>query len=39
MSLSEQAWADGCEAALSGAWWLARQAIPLLLTTRGRWSS
>jgi 3-oxoacyl-[acyl-carrier protein] reductase len=35
MSLDEQAWADGCEAALSGAWWLARQAIPLLLKTRG----
>ena len=35
MSLPEQAWADGCEAALSGAWWLARQAIPLLLPTRG----
>ncbi len=35
MSLSEQAWSDGCEAALSGAWWLARQAIPLLLETRG----
>jgi NAD(P)-dependent dehydrogenase (short-subunit alcohol dehydrogenase family) len=35
ISLSEQAWADGCEAALSGAWWLARQAIPLLLETRG----
>jgi NAD(P)-dependent dehydrogenase (short-subunit alcohol dehydrogenase family) len=35
MSLDEQAWAGGCEAALSGAWWLARQAIPLLLKTRG----
>jgi meso-butanediol dehydrogenase/(S,S)-butanediol dehydrogenase/diacetyl reductase len=35
MSLDEQAWADGCEAALSGAWWLARQAIPLLLKTHG----
>jgi NAD(P)-dependent dehydrogenase (short-subunit alcohol dehydrogenase family) len=35
MSLSEQDWADGCEAALSGAWWLARQAIPLLLAARG----
>jgi 3-oxoacyl-[acyl-carrier protein] reductase len=35
MSLSEQAWADGCEAALSGAWWLARAAIPRLLDTRG----
>ena len=35
MSLSEQAWAGGCEASLSGAWWLARQAIPLLLETRG----
>jgi Enoyl-(Acyl carrier protein) reductase len=35
MSLSEQTWADGCEAALSGAWWLARQAIPLLLESRG----
>ncbi len=35
MSLDEQAWQDGCEAALSGAWWLARQAIPLLLRTRG----
>jgi NAD(P)-dependent dehydrogenase (short-subunit alcohol dehydrogenase family) len=34
-SLSEQAWADGCEAALCGAWWLARQAIPLLLETQG----
>jgi 3-oxoacyl-[acyl-carrier protein] reductase len=35
LSLDEQAWADGCEAALSGAWWLARQAIPLLLPARG----
>jgi 3-oxoacyl-[acyl-carrier protein] reductase len=35
MSLSEQAWADGCEAALSGAWWLARQAIALLLDGGG----
>ncbi len=35
MSLPEQAWADGCEAALAAAWWLARQAIPLLLETRG----
>lgn len=35
LSLDEQAWADGCEAALSGAWWLARQAIPLLLKTQG----
>ncbi|HEX4431624.1 MAG TPA: SDR family oxidoreductase [Frankiaceae bacterium] len=35
MSLDEQAWAGGCEAALSGAWWLARQAIPLLLKGGG----
>jgi NAD(P)-dependent dehydrogenase (short-subunit alcohol dehydrogenase family) len=35
MSLSEQEWADGCEAALCGAWWTARQAIPLLLESRG----
>ncbi len=35
MSLSEQAWADGCEAALSGAWWLAREAIPLLQESHG----
>jgi 3-oxoacyl-[acyl-carrier protein] reductase len=35
MSLDEQAWTGGCEAALSGAWWLARQAIPVLLKTRG----
>ena len=35
MSLHEQSWENGCEAALSGAWWLARQAIPLLLKTQG----
>jgi NAD(P)-dependent dehydrogenase (short-subunit alcohol dehydrogenase family) len=35
MSLDELAWAGGCEVALSGAWWLARQAIPLLLKTKG----
>jgi NAD(P)-dependent dehydrogenase (short-subunit alcohol dehydrogenase family) len=34
-SLDEQSWSGGCEAALSGAWWLARQAIPHLLQTRG----
>jgi NAD(P)-dependent dehydrogenase (short-subunit alcohol dehydrogenase family) len=34
-SLDEQAWSGGCEAALSGAWWLARHAIPVLLRTRG----
>ncbi len=34
-AISEESWRDGCEIALSGAWWLARQAIPPLLRTRG----
>jgi NAD(P)-dependent dehydrogenase (short-subunit alcohol dehydrogenase family) len=33
--LDEQAWADGCEAALSGAWWLTREVIPPLQRTQG----
>jgi NAD(P)-dependent dehydrogenase (short-subunit alcohol dehydrogenase family) len=33
--ISETSWQEGCEAALSGAWWLAREAIPPLLRTRG----
>ena len=33
--LDEDAWAQGCEAGLAAAWWLARQAIPTLLTSRG----
>jgi NAD(P)-dependent dehydrogenase (short-subunit alcohol dehydrogenase family) len=33
--LAEDAWAQGCEAGLAGAWWLARQAIPSLLSSRG----
>jgi NAD(P)-dependent dehydrogenase (short-subunit alcohol dehydrogenase family) len=35
MSLDEDAWQDGCEAAMSGAWWLTREAIPPLQRTRG----
>ena len=35
MDLDEQAWEQGCEAGLSGAWWLARQVIPALLESRG----
>jgi NAD(P)-dependent dehydrogenase (short-subunit alcohol dehydrogenase family) len=34
-AIDEQSWANGCELALSGAWWLARQAIPPLLRSEG----
>ena len=33
--LAEDAWEQGCEAGLAGAWWVARHAIPPLLTSRG----
>lgn len=33
--LDERAWQDGCEAALSAAWWLTREAIPPLQLTQG----
>jgi NAD(P)-dependent dehydrogenase (short-subunit alcohol dehydrogenase family) len=33
--LDESAWAAGCEAAMSGAWWLTREAIAPLQRTRG----
>ena len=35
MSIDEAAWQNGCEAAMSGAWWLTREAIPALQRTRG----
>jgi NAD(P)-dependent dehydrogenase (short-subunit alcohol dehydrogenase family) len=35
MSLDEGSWQAGCEAAMAGAWWLTREAIPPLQRTRG----
>jgi NAD(P)-dependent dehydrogenase (short-subunit alcohol dehydrogenase family) len=35
MSLDESGWQAGCEAAMAGAWWLTREAIPPLQRTRG----
>ena len=33
--LDESAWAAGCEAAMSGTWWLTREVIPPLQRTKG----
>jgi NAD(P)-dependent dehydrogenase (short-subunit alcohol dehydrogenase family) len=35
MSIDETAWQEGCETAMSGAWWLTREAIPPLQRTQG----
>jgi NAD(P)-dependent dehydrogenase (short-subunit alcohol dehydrogenase family) len=35
MDVDEARWQDGCEAGLAAAWWLTRQAITPLLSSRG----
>jgi NAD(P)-dependent dehydrogenase (short-subunit alcohol dehydrogenase family) len=35
MTIDEDAWAAGCERGLEAAWWVARQAIPPLVRSKG----